>query len=147
MWIVSVRFICSIHRQACYLYWIELSFFHPPILLLIVVDVVNLSGFIYQVVDIETTFLSQVMFILMSHGKSSLIGSVMLQSLSEPVDSVDSSRSVTALTMKINHIAVNMDWEKCSPDILLISLAFTLHLPHQHLEEPERGGCPLEQMC
>ena len=30
-------------------------------------------------------------------------------------------------------------------DVLLISLAFNLHLPHQHIEETERGGCPLEQ--
>ena len=30
-------------------------------------------------------------------------------------------------------------------DVLLISLAFTWHLPHQHIEEPERGGCPLGQ--
>ena len=32
-------------------------------------------------------------------------------------------------------------------DVFLISLAFTWHLPHQHLEEPERGGCPLGQKC
>ena len=32
-------------------------------------------------------------------------------------------------------------------DVLPISLAFTWHLPHQHLEEPERGGCPLGQKC
>ena len=32
-------------------------------------------------------------------------------------------------------------------DVLLISLAFTLHLPHQHLEEPELDGCPLRPKC
>ena len=40
----------------------------------------------------------------------------------------------------IKFIAVNMDWKM--RDVLLISLAFTWHLTHQHLEEPERGGCP-----
>ena len=44
------------------------------------------------------------------------------------------------------NIAVNMD-RNTMRDVLLISLAFTLHLPHQHLEEPERGGCLLEQKC
>ena len=29
-------------------------------------------------------------------------------------------------------------------DVLVISLAFAIH---QHLEESERGGCPLEHKC
>ena len=28
-------------------------------------------------------------------------------------------------------------------DVLLISLSFPWNLPHQHLEEPERGACPI----
>ena len=35
-------------------------------------------------------------------------------------------------------IAVNMESIKKMRDVLLISLT----LPHQHLEEPERDGCP-----
>ena len=49
-----------------------------------------------------------------------------------------------------SHLWTNSQFHSCQQelkkmrDVLLTSLAFTLHLPHQHLEEPERGGCPLE---
>ena len=50
------------------------------------------------------------------------------------------------LNSGLYNIPVNMGWKKMR-DVLHISLAYTCHLPHQHLEEPEWCGCPLGQKC